>query len=99
MTAVTSSTQPDWERQPCVLLPLFAHRNWIVAAYAANPAQSRSGVETIVADADQIHVVRTGYRCNKRLQAHLDKCLCGHRAWLFRRERRTRHREIQTTTG
>jgi L-fucose mutarotase/ribose pyranase (RbsD/FucU family) len=39
-------------------LPLFGHRNWIVVADAAYPAQSKPGIETIVANADQVHVVR-----------------------------------------
>lgn len=48
----------DWERQLSDLLPLFGHRNWIVVADSAYPAQSRPGVETIVAGADQIEAVR-----------------------------------------
>lgn len=53
------SAASDWKRQLTASLPLFGHRNWIVVADAAYPAQSRPGIETIVADADQIHVVRT----------------------------------------
>jgi L-fucose mutarotase/ribose pyranase (RbsD/FucU family) len=58
MTGPVTSAAPDWERKLSVLLPLFGHRNWIVVADAAYPAQSKSGIETIVADADQIHAVR-----------------------------------------
>jgi len=39
-------------------LPHFGHRNWIVVADSAYPAQSRPGIETIVANAEQIAVVR-----------------------------------------
>lgn len=56
-TEMHGSTLPDWERQLSALLPLFGHRNWIVVADAAYPAQSRPGIETIVAGADQIEVV------------------------------------------
>ena len=58
MTGPVTSAAPDWERKLSVLLPLFGHRNWIVVADAAYPAQSKPGIETIVADADQIHAVR-----------------------------------------
>ena len=58
MTGPVTSAAPDWERKLSVLLPLFGHRNWIVGADAAYPAQSKPGIETIVADADQIHAVR-----------------------------------------
>jgi hypothetical protein len=48
----------DWERSLSSLLPLFGHRNWIVVADRAYPAQSSPGVFTICANADQLHVVR-----------------------------------------
>ncbi len=47
----------DWEQQLNRLLPLFGHRNWIVVADSAYPAQSKPGIETIVAVGDQIAVV------------------------------------------
>jgi hypothetical protein len=58
MTSATHSASPDWENRFNALLPLFGHRNWIVVADSAYPAQSRPGIETIVADADQIQVVQ-----------------------------------------
>ena len=58
MPGETTSTTPDRERTLSALLPLFGHRNWIVVADAAYPAQSKPGIETIVANANQIHVVR-----------------------------------------
>lgn len=54
-----SSVDPhNWELELLRLLPLFGHRNWIVVADAAYPAQSNPGIETVVADADQIQVLR-----------------------------------------
>ena len=58
MTGVTPSTQPDWERKLNALLPLYGHRNWIVVADSAYPAQSKPGIETIAAGEDQVPVVR-----------------------------------------
>jgi hypothetical protein len=37
-----------WEKTLDERLPMFGHRNWIVVADAAYPAQSSSGIETIV---------------------------------------------------
>jgi hypothetical protein len=58
MTGPTTSGVPDWERQFRALLPLFGHRNWIVVADSAYPAQSKPGIETIAAGEDQMRVVR-----------------------------------------
>jgi D-ribose pyranose/furanose isomerase RbsD len=58
MTELVTSAALDWEREFNAILPLFGHRNWIVVADAAYPAQSKPGVETIVAGEDQIPVVR-----------------------------------------
>ena len=51
----------EWERKLRSLLPIYGHRNWIVVADSAYPAQSRPGLETIVADDEQIPVLRTVY--------------------------------------
>jgi L-fucose mutarotase/ribose pyranase (RbsD/FucU family) len=51
-------TKPDWEHQLTTLLPLYGHRNWIVVADSAYPAQSKSGIETIVSGASQLEVAR-----------------------------------------
>ena len=54
-----SSDHPhDWELELTRRLPLFGHRNWIVVADAAYPAQSNPGIETLVACADQMQAVR-----------------------------------------
>jgi hypothetical protein len=58
MTQIKPSPAADWERRVAELLPVFGHRNWIVVAVAAYPAQSSPGIETIVADSDQIEVLR-----------------------------------------
>ena len=39
-------------------IPFYGHRNWIVVADSAYPAQSREGIETLVADADQLQVLK-----------------------------------------
>lgn len=49
-------TKQDWERQLNSLLPLYGHRNWIVVADSAYPAQSKPGIETIVSGAGHIEV-------------------------------------------
>jgi hypothetical protein len=39
-------------------LPTFGHRNWIVIADSAYPAQSRPGIETFVTEANHLDVVQ-----------------------------------------
>ena len=36
----------------------MGHRNWIVVADSAYPAQNRAGIETIVAGGDQLEAVK-----------------------------------------
>ncbi len=55
---MSDETQSAWERRLHELLPLYGHRNWIVVADAAYPAQSKPGIETIVAGEDQLSVVQ-----------------------------------------
>lgn len=57
MTSLNTSA-PDWNTQLVELLPLFGHRNWIVVADSAYPAQSSAGIDTIATGADQLAVVR-----------------------------------------
>ncbi len=47
----------DWEETLKDRVPIYGHRNWFVVADSAYPAQSRAGIETIVANADQSLVV------------------------------------------
>ena len=49
---------PDWKQLVTERARLYGHRNWIVIADSAYPAQSRGGIETIATDASQIEVVR-----------------------------------------
>lgn len=59
MTVIPDTTKPDWKGHLKAFLPLFGHRNWIVIADSAYPAQARPGIETIVAGASQIEAART----------------------------------------
>jgi hypothetical protein len=47
----------NWEEVLVDRLPLYGHRNWVVIADSAYPAQSREGIETIVAGGGQITVL------------------------------------------
>jgi hypothetical protein len=49
----------EWEHTLNRRLPLFGHRNWIVIADAAYPAQSNSGIETIVAGTHLLRAAET----------------------------------------
>jgi L-fucose mutarotase/ribose pyranase (RbsD/FucU family) len=46
-----------WEQQLRELLPLLGHRNWIVVADSAYPAQSSEGIKTIATSADHVEVL------------------------------------------
>lgn len=46
-----------WEDVLKDRLPLYGHRNWIVIADSAYPAQSSDGVETIASDGEQTAVL------------------------------------------
>jgi L-fucose mutarotase/ribose pyranase (RbsD/FucU family) len=48
-----------WEKTLDERLPFFGHRNWIVVADAAYPAQSSPGIETIVSGVSQQVAVKT----------------------------------------
>jgi hypothetical protein len=54
----SSAYGADWEQVLTERLPLYGHRNWIVIADSAYPAQAREGIETIVVNADQVRVLR-----------------------------------------
>ena len=58
MTNSITSEATDWKARLRAVLPLFGHRNWIVVADSAYPAQSNGGIETIVSGEDQLHAVR-----------------------------------------
>jgi len=58
MSNFNAPAEKGWERRLRESLLLFGHRNWIVIADSAYPAQSRPGIETVLAQDDQIAVVR-----------------------------------------
>jgi L-fucose mutarotase/ribose pyranase (RbsD/FucU family) len=47
-----------WQQIVQERLPEYGHRNWIVIADSAYPAQSKPGIETILANTDQMTVLR-----------------------------------------
>ena len=64
MLAGGCATTPGnrWQRKLAAELPVLGHRNWIVIADSAYPAQSRPGIETIATGADQIDVVKAALK-------------------------------------
>ena len=48
----------DWRSAVAADMPVLGHRNWIAIVDSAYPLQSRSGIQTIVADADQGTVLK-----------------------------------------
>ncbi len=58
MAASRQTGTVGWAQRLAECLPLYGHRNWIVVADAAYPAQAGPGIETIVADSNQIATVR-----------------------------------------
>ena len=61
MSAMHSSaadTAKDWTALVAERIPLYGHRNWIVIADSAYPAQSKDGIETVVSGAGQEEVLR-----------------------------------------
>jgi hypothetical protein len=57
VTTRLESKTPGWEERLRRLLPLFGHRNWIVVADSAYPAQSNPGIETIYTGDEHIRVL------------------------------------------
>jgi L-fucose mutarotase/ribose pyranase (RbsD/FucU family) len=58
--ATTSGSH--WQSKLASEMPVMGHRNWIVIADSAYPAQSRAGIETIATGADQINVVKAALK-------------------------------------
>lgn len=57
----TESADPSrvsWRQSLEDRILLFGHRNWVVVADSAYPAQSRAGIETIVSNADHVEVLQ-----------------------------------------
>lgn len=51
-------SEGNWKQILEQRIPLYGHRNWIVIADSAYPAQSREGIETIVSGEDHIAVLK-----------------------------------------
>ena len=51
----------NWEQILKDRLKLYGHRNWVVIADSAYPAQSKQGIETIAADDEQATVVERAF--------------------------------------
>ena len=58
MLCLGADSNATWQKVLAERLPSYGHRNWIVVADSAYPAQAKDGIETIVADADQLQVLR-----------------------------------------
>jgi hypothetical protein len=68
----------SWDLELDRLLPLFGHRNWIVVADSAYPAQSNPGIETFATDADHLSVLekvlrRISESCHIRANVYTDR--------------------------
>jgi len=48
----------QWKEIVKSRIPVFGHRNWIVVADSAYPAQTRDGIETVVTGTDQMSVLQ-----------------------------------------
>ena len=59
MSESAGATNPPYESMLIPMLHEYGHRNWIVIADSAYPAQTRAGIQTVVTNADQLKVLRT----------------------------------------
>jgi hypothetical protein len=57
MNAGHDRNPETWERHLKNLLPLLGHRNWIVVADSAFPAETSEGIKTIATSADYLEVL------------------------------------------
>lgn len=56
-TMVCLGADSNWQKILADRIPSYGHRNWIVVADSAYPAQAKEGIETVVANADQLDVL------------------------------------------
>ena len=56
--AITTGCRGTWQAKLAEELPVMGHRNWVVVADSAYPAQSRAGIETIATGKEQIETVK-----------------------------------------
>lgn len=62
LTALFTACAGSWRHKLASELPVLGHRNWIVVADSAYPAQSRAGIETVYTGGNQIEVVQAALR-------------------------------------
>lgn len=62
MQAVCQQPNGDWRNVLQERLAVYGHRNWIVIADSAYPAQTADGIETILTGADHFQVLETVLR-------------------------------------
>ncbi len=58
MSNTSANTVSGWVLELGHCLPLYGHRNWIVVADSAYPAQSNPGIQTVKADESHLEVLR-----------------------------------------
>jgi L-fucose mutarotase/ribose pyranase (RbsD/FucU family) len=58
MICLGADSNANWQKVLADRLPAYGHRNWIVVADSAYPAQAKEGIETVVANADQLQVLQ-----------------------------------------
>ena len=58
MIAITGGCGGTWRGKLVAELSVMGHRNWIVVADSAYPAQNKAGIETVVTGRGQIETVR-----------------------------------------
>jgi hypothetical protein len=59
MATMTPAAEPpaDWRKLLAERLPALGHRNWVVVADSAYPAQTSPGIETVVTGEDHLTVL------------------------------------------
>ncbi len=58
MSDTSAKTVSGWVLELGRCLPLYGHRNWIVVADSAYPAQSNPGIQTVKVDESHLGVLR-----------------------------------------
>jgi L-fucose mutarotase/ribose pyranase (RbsD/FucU family) len=58
MPGAAAKVASEWELELSRCLPLYGHRNWIVVADSAYPAQSNPGIQTITANEPHVEVLQ-----------------------------------------
>jgi hypothetical protein len=56
-TMVCLGADSNWQKILAERIPAYGHRNWIVVADSAYPAQAKEGIETMVTGGDQVQVL------------------------------------------